>query len=92
MFCYSEKCNGNCIDCRFVRNFKKPYLSFYEFSSENEIVLGRDILCLVSSNNEPPYFIVMTRKLKGMVNALDGMKLKNTKILKYAYLPKYEDG
>lgn len=63
------------------------YLQFHPFSSEEEIKMGYDILCLVSSWDEPPYFIVMQRKIWGIVNAFDGMVLENTKILKWAYLP-----
>lgn len=62
-------------------------LKFENFVSENDIEMGRDILCLVSSWDEPPYFIVMQRKIKGVVNAFDATELENTKILKWAYLP-----
>lgn len=62
-------------------------LNFREFDSINDIEMTRDILCLVSSWEETPYFIVMQRKEHGIVNSFDGSVLDNTKILKWAYLP-----
>lgn len=37
----------------------------YKFTDE-DIEIGEDILCLVTSYEEPPYFIVMQRKVNGM--------------------------
>lgn len=62
-------------------------LKFEKFVSEDDIEMGRDILCLVSSRDEPPYFIIMTRKVFGIVIAFGASKLDNSKILKWAYLP-----
>lgn len=65
----------------------KLQLEFHIFTSIEEIEIGKDLLCLVSSWEETPYFIVMHRKITGMVNSFDGTVLENTRILKYAYLP-----
>lgn len=65
----------------------KLILDFKPFVSENDIEMGHDILCLVSSWDELPYFIVMQRKVFGIVSAFDASILENTKILEWAYLP-----
>lgn len=65
----------------------KLFLNFKPFVSEEDIEMGRDILCLVSSWEELPYFIVMQRKVFGIVSAFDASSLENTKILEWAYLP-----
>ena len=62
-------------------------LHMKEFVTENEINMAKDVLCLVSSWEEQPYFLVMQRKVRGMVNAFDGSDVENTRILKWAYLP-----
>lgn len=69
---------------------KNLNLNFKPFVSEDEIEMGRDILCLVSSWDEPPYFIIMTRKVFGIVVALDASPLVHTKILNWAYIPRIE--
>lgn len=90
MFCYNEKCNGQHDNCDKVQNIGSLTLKFNAFISEDDIEMGKDILCLVTSWEEPPYFIVLNKHIKGMCNALDGMKLENTRILKWAYLPECE--
>lgn len=65
-------------------------LCFEDFVSEEIIAYGVDILCLVSSYEEKPYYVVMQRKVDGLRVALDNSELKNTKILKYAYLTEAE--
>ena len=87
MFCYSESCNGCHDECWNVRNLKEYPLRFYNFIQEEDIIMSREVLCLVTSWDEPPYFIVMKRTFGGMVNASDMKLLDNTKILKWAYLP-----
>ena len=87
MFCYSESCNGCHDECWNVRNLKEYPLRFYNFIQEEDIIMSREVLCLVTSWDEPPYFIVMKRTIGGMVNASDMKLLDNTKILKWAYLP-----
>lgn len=87
MFCYSEKCNGKHKECELVKNLNNLSLVFNDFTSVENIDMARDVLCLVTSWEEPPYFIVMNRNIDGMANAFDGTVLDNTKILKWAYLP-----
>lgn len=65
----------------------KLILEMKDFTNEEDIEVARDILCLVTSWEEPPYFIVMQRKERGIVNAFDGKIIDNTRILKWAYLP-----
>lgn len=89
MFCYDEKCKGKHDECEIVTNMNNYTLDFKAFTSEDEIKYGKDILCLVTSWEEPPYFIVMQRKYRGIVNAFDGSPLQKTRILKWAYLPEY---
>lgn len=68
-------------------------LEFYDFNDVEDIKLGVDLLCQITSYNEPPYFVVMQRKIWGMVVAFDGYEIENSRILKYAYLPDiYENG
>lgn len=73
-------------------------LEFHDFTSEEDIEQGVDMLCLVTSWEEPPYFAIMQRKVWGMVFSLDcSTPEERTKILKYAYLPRtkwgeWEDG
>lgn len=62
--------------------------------SVNEMEPGADILCLVSSWEEPPYWVIVTKKLKGykhpkecIVESFSGKPLINTKILKWKKLP-----
>ena len=90
MFCYSEKCKGKCDDCVLAKDLNNLVLDFNDFSNEEEIKLGKPILCLVTSWEEPPYFIVMKRKFKGIVDAYSGELLENTRILKWTYLPESE--
>lgn len=87
MFCYDNECDGNHNNCNHIKNLNKVMLEFNDFTSENNIETGRDVLCLVSSYEEPPYFIVMNKKIYGLVNSFDGDVLENTKIIKWAYLP-----
>lgn len=87
MFCYSEKCNGKHDECILVKDLNSLVLGFKDFTTEEEIEIAKDILCLVTSWEEPPYFIVMQRKEHGVVNAFDGKFIDNTRILKWAYLP-----
>lgn len=57
-------------------------------SPEEEIEIGRDILCLVSSWGEIPYFLICNRKLRGICNSFDAKILdEHTQLLKWAYLP-----
>lgn len=65
-------------------------LCFEDFESEEKISYGVDILCLVSSYDEIPYYVVMQRKMDGLRVALDNSVLEKTKILKYAYLTEVE--
>lgn len=62
-------------------------LEFHDFTSEEDIKPGVDVLCLTTFCDEPPYFVVMQRKVWGMVVAFDGYEIENSQILKYAYLP-----
>ena len=87
MFCYREKCKGKHDECALVKDLNNPVLDFKDFANEEEIEIAKDILCLVTSWEEPPYFIVMQRKKRGMINAFDGKAIDNTRILKWAYLP-----
>ena len=90
MFCYSEICNGVHDYCMAVKDLKDTFLEFKEFKSENEIEMSKEILCLVTSWEEPPYFIVLSRYERGVCNAFNGELLKNTRIIKWAYLPENE--
>lgn len=87
MFCYSETCNGEHKECSYVKNLDSLLLKFKDFITEDDIDLGKHILCLVSSWEEPPYFIVCYRSEKGIVSVFDGNVLENTDVLKWAYLP-----
>lgn len=87
MFCYKECCTCKCIDCEELKRLNNLQLDFKDFTSEEDIEMAQEILCLVSSWGEPPYFIVAERKINGICNAFDGMLLQNTEILKWAYLP-----
>lgn len=87
MFCYSEKCKGKHDECVLVKDLNSLVLGFKDFTNEEEIEMAKDILCLVTSWEEPPYFIVMQRKERSIVNAFDGKLIDNTRILKWAYLP-----
>ena len=87
MFCYSEKCKGNHDDCVLIKDLNNIMLNFKAFTNEEEIEMAKDILCLVTSWEEPPYFIVMERKERGIVDAFNGKVIENTRILKWAYLP-----
>ena len=89
MFCYGVDCeeNGNHDNCKKVKNLNSLCLDFKVFTSEDEIEVGRDILCLVTSYEEPPYFIVLKRYERGICNSFDGEPLNNTRILKWTYLP-----
>lgn len=87
MFCFKEYCEGGCKNCEEVDLLDNLELEFKEFTSEENIEMSQEILCLVSSWGEPPYFIVAKRKWNGICNAFDGMLLQNTNILKWAYLP-----
>lgn len=71
----------------------KLSLEFHDFISEDEIELGRQLLCFVTSWEEPPYFIVMTRTVYGMRMDFDSSEIENTRIIKWAYLPdsEYDD-
>ena len=91
MFCYSEKCKGKHDECALVKDLNSLVLDFKNFTNEEEIEMAKDILCLVTSWEEQPYFLVMQRKVRGMVNAFDGSDVENTRILKWAYLPVYQD-
>lgn len=87
MFCYKKCCTCKCIDCEELKRLDNLQLDFKDFTSEEDIEMAKEILCLVSSWGEPPYFIVTERKTNGVCNAFDGMLLQNTEILKWAYLP-----
>lgn len=87
MFCYSEKCKGNHNECTLVRDLNNLTLDFNDFISEEDIKMAREILCLVTSWEEPPYFIVLKRYERGICSTFNGEKIENTKILKWAYLP-----
>ena len=65
----------------------KLSLEFHDFISEDEIEVGKQLLCLVTSWEEPPYFVIMTRKVFGMRVSLDCSELDNARIIKWAYLP-----
>lgn len=94
MFCYKKCCMCQCIDCEELKRLDDLQLDFKKFKSVEEIEMAQEILCLVSSWGEPPYFLVMERKERGICNAFDGELLvgnafENTEILKWAYLPSY---
>ena len=89
MFCYSENCNG-CDNCNIIENFNDITFNFYTFTSFEEINPLRRILGLVSSWEEPPYFIVLKVHDGNIYSAFDNTKLENTRILKWAYLPEYK--
>lgn len=87
MFCYDENCNGECKNCEKVTKLFSFPLQFMKFTKIEAIKFSQEVLCLVSSWEEPPYFIVMKRVEKGMVNSYNNEVLENTTILLYAYLP-----
>ena len=92
MFCYKEYCETGCKSCEDVKLLDNLKLEFKEFTSEEDIEMSQEILCLVSSWGESPYFLVMERKERGICNAFDGKLLignafESTEILKWAYLP-----
>ena len=89
MFCYSEECNGECDDCNIVQHLNNFHLHFKSFTNTKEIEMAKSILCLVTSYEEPPYFIILKRYERGICNAFDGKPLENTRIIKYAYLPQF---
>lgn len=91
MFCYGDSCEGNHDECVKVVNLNHLCLDFKSFTSVEEIEMSREILCLVSSYEEPPYFIVLKRYERGICNDFNGEPLKNTRIIKWTYLPHYED-
>lgn len=68
----------------------KLSLEFHDFISKDEIELGRQLLCLVTSWEEPPYWIIMERKEYGMRESFVNFELENTRIIKWAYLPDSE--
>ena len=87
MFCFKEYCESGCKNCEDVVLLNNLELEFKKFTSEEDIEMDQEILCLVSSWEEPPYFIVAERKINGICNAFDGILLQNTEILKWTYLP-----
>lgn len=87
MFCYSENCKGEHSECSLVKVLNTFTLDFKPFNTKEDIEIGKDILCLVTSWEEPPYFIVLIRYEDDIYNAFDNEPLENTKILKWAYLP-----
>lgn len=91
MFCFggyiSDYCKSNCRSCEDVKLLDNLELEFKNFTSEDDIEMCRELLCLVSSYEEEPYFIVIVRYERGICNAFDGKLLENTEILKWAYLP-----
>lgn len=92
MFCYSENyenCKKGCNSCEIITNLNNLTLNFKTFTNEEEIEMTREMLCLVTSWEEPPYFIITRRYNRGICNAFDGKPLENTRIIKYAYLPEY---
>lgn len=91
MFCYGDNCEGNHDECEKVSKLNHICLDFKTFTSEEEIEMSRDILCLVTSYEEPPYFLVMKRYERGICNAFNGELLNRTRIIKWTYLPYYEN-
>jgi len=89
MFCYNDKCKGNHDDCEIVKNINSLNLDFKLCTNDEEIEMTKSILCLVTSWEEPPYFIIMKRYERGICNAFDGKPIENTRIIKWAYLPEY---
>lgn len=87
MFCYKECCTCKCIECEELKRLDNLKLDFKDFTSEEDIEMAQEILCLVSSWGEPPYFLVMERKERGICNSFDGSLLDNTEILRWTYLP-----
>lgn len=87
MFCYKKICKCGCKNCEDVKLLNNLQLDFKDFTSEEDIEMAKEILCLVSSWGEPPYFLVMERKERGICNSFDGSLLDNTEILRWAYLP-----
>lgn len=59
MFCYSETCNGKHKERCFVKDMTSLTLEFKNFISKDDMEIGKHILCLVSSWEEPPFFYCM---------------------------------
>lgn len=91
MFCYSEICNGKHDNCKNVKAITNMNLQFKDFKDENEIEMAKEILCLVTSWEEPPYFVVMRRFEHGIGMDFNGEIIENTRILKWAYLPEFSE-
>lgn len=87
-FCNTDKCKGGpCRQCNIVTKLTELKLQFQPFVTETDIEPGTPVLCLVSSWEEPPYFVIMWRSSDGLIEAWSHEALEDTEILKWAYLP-----